>query len=295
MFRRHLDAALVVLALVLLVALGIATGTPLFERLRSSRLTFLTLAAVPLALGYALVKVPGARAFRFGLDWTPIVGLLAVYESLKHMHANRITVWLGIAPKDALMLRLDELLFGRALPLHLQWMAVPWFTNVMWFAYAWVYYLAPVVMLAWAYAHERALFVRLRRALVIGLLGGYVCYLLVPVAGPLFLVGEQFRVPIRTQPELQRLTFSTLRYNWDCFPSLHTAVPWFLTLVAWPRLRTWARALAVLASLAVTLSTVALRFHYGVDLIAGIMWAVLVWRISSTIGALGPVVPRPTI
>ncbi len=284
MWNRNLDALLVAAALTALVALGLATGTPVFEPFGAGRLTFGTVLAVPLVLAYALLRARGRlalrRSLRFGLDWAPVLGLLAVYESLKHMHANRITIWLGIAPKDGLMLAADELLFGKALPLYLEWMAVPWFERVMWFAYLWIYYLAPVVVLGWAYACDTALFFRLRRALVCVLLGGYVSYILVPVAGPLFVIGDQFRVPIGSQPILGRLAFSTLRYNWDCFPSLHTAVPWLLTLVAWPRLRPWARGVAIVASVAVTLSTVVLRFHYGVDLVAGVAWAWIVWKVS---------------
>ncbi|MBW2534718.1 MAG: sulfatase-like hydrolase/transferase [Deltaproteobacteria bacterium] len=217
---------------------------------------------------------------RFLRDWWPVVAVLAVYESLKHMHANRITEWLGIAPKDELMLRIDEwLFFGKTLPLYMDTWTAPWFISLMTFCYIWVYYAGPVVLMGYAYFFTEgdSGFRRLRLGLILGLLGGYVIYLLVPVAGPLFLVGDQFEHPIPSQPKLANLVFDTLRYNWDCFPSLHTAIPWILTALAWRSSARWVRALAVLLSAGVTLSTVALRFHYGIDLIAGIAWAALVY------------------
>jgi membrane-associated phospholipid phosphatase len=63
------------------------------------------------------------------------------------------------------------------------------------------------------------------------------------------------------------------RYAFDCFPSLHTAIPWLLVLLCRRKLPQWLMAVEVFASLGVTLSTVGLRFHYGVDVLAGLVWA----------------------
>jgi len=277
----RLDSLLVVVALLALAGLGFVSGTPLFEAIPSSRLTYLTFLTLPLLLLYAVLRRRYSRLARVLGDWWQVLGVLGVYESLKHMHANRITEWLGIAPLDPLMIRIDRFLFGDVLPLQIQWLSVSWFTEIMWVFYVWVYYLGPVVLLGWAYffLEDDSLFYRLRSALVYGLLGGYVGYLLFPVAGPLFYVGDQFLKPILTQPVLQNLVFSTLRYNWDCFPSLHTAIPWLLTLAAWYRLPALGRSLAVVAASGITLSTVVLRFHYGIDLLAGVVWALFVFAL----------------
>jgi len=275
------DIGAVGIALLLLLALGISTETPIFESIRHSRLTFVAVLLV--GLMFLIVRVAGQqlRIVEFVRDWGPIIALFAVYENLKHLHANRITEWLYIAPKDQLMASIDKLLFGAVLPLRLESISPPWLLKIMWVFYFWVYYLGPTVLLVWAYFHlkDRRLFGKLRHALVIGLLGGYVFYLLVPVAGPLFTYGDQFSTPISTHPVIGNLVFNH-RYNWDCFPSLHTAIPWLLCFLTWASFARIGRTLCLLAALGVTCSTVFLRFHYGIDVIAGLGWAALVFWIT---------------
>jgi len=273
----ELDKALIVAALVFLVSLGWITGAPIFEPFGAGRLTAMTVFGFPLLLAVLLLRRASGGLKTLVVSWWPVFGILAVYESLKHMHANRITEWLGIRPKDELMLRIDEALFGKALPLWMDSWTAPWFQDLMSFLYIWVYYLGPFTLLAVAYLQRREdLFRRLRLGLVLGLLGGYVLYILVPVAGPLFLIGDQFQHAIRTQSRLETLVFDTLRFNWDCFPSLHTAIPWILTVLCWGRFPRWVSALSALLASGVTLSTVALRFHYGVDLLAAFVWVAVV-------------------
>lgn len=274
----ELDKALIVAALSLLLALGWLTGAPIFEPFGRGRLTYLTVLALPILVVVLLLRRTSGDFRNLVTSWWPVVGVLSVYESLKHMHANRITEWLGIQPKDELMLAIDERLFGQALPLYMDSWTAPWFQELMSFFYIWVYYLGPFLLLATAYLLRlEELFRRLRLGIVLGLLGGYALYILVPVAGPLFLIGDQFQHAIPTQSRLETLVFDTLRFNWDCFPSLHTAIPWILTALIWKRLPGWTVALAALLSTGVTLSTVALRFHWGIDLIAAFAWVFLVW------------------
>ena len=274
-----LEGFLVIVALTGLLVLDLKTGSPFFDRLTNSRLALCTLIILPLFL---LIGAMGRHWDRMGRalsEWWPVLGVLIVYESLKHLHANRITEMLGILPKDGLMLRADTFLFGRALPLWLDgWTWIP-LQHLMWFFYVWAYYIGPVLLLGYAFfvRDDSLLFRRLRRGLVLGLLGGYLFYLFVPVAGPLFTIGDRFTHPIVTQPELRKLLFSTLRYNWDCFPSLHTAVPILLSLLAWPSVRSPVRIVCVVSSAGIALACLVLRFHYGIDIIAGILWAILVW------------------
>lgn len=273
------DELVILVVFLALLFLGAVTDTDTFEPLDRSRLTYLTAIGLPLVLLVSAFRRRFRRIASSLTDWWQVLAALGIYESLKHLHANRITEWLGIKPKDALMIRADEWLFGRVLPLWFEPISSDAVVHVMWFFYVWVYYLGPILSLGFVYfvLEDDALFLRLRKALVLVLLGGYVSYLLVPVAGPLFNVGEQFTRPIATQPVLRSLVFEKYRYNWDCFPSLHTAVPWTLSLVLWPRLGNRSgRPIAVLACSGVTLSTLVLRFHYGVDVLAGLAWAAMV-------------------
>ncbi|MBS1784244.1 MAG: fused MFS/spermidine synthase [Acidobacteria bacterium] len=284
--RISLDSILILLAFACLGLLAVFSGSPFFDAFGNGRLTYLTVLVLPALIGISMLRKQEQRVAKALKDWWQVVAILLVYESLKHLHANQITEWLGISPKDSLMLSIDEhLFFGKTLALWLQPLSTPWFSQVMWFFYVWVYYLGPVALLGWAYfqMQDDELFLKLRRGLVFCLLGGYLLYLLVPVEGPLFLVGEKFSHPILTQPTLQRLTFSTLRYNWDCFPSLHTGLTWLLTVLAWSRMPKAGRVLCVTGASGVTLATVVLRFHYGVDLLAGLAWAGVVWFVVTKV------------
>jgi hypothetical protein len=275
----YIDSALVATAFLVLIGFGIVTHSPVFD-MAKSRLTRRSL----FVLGAFAVVFPlfRRRSILTSIrDWIPLVGLFAVYENLKHMHANRITEWLGILPKDALMAAIDKFLFGAELPLKLQSLSPRWFISVMWFFYFWVYYCGPAVLLGWIYfrLRDKELFARLRHLLIIAFLGGYILYILVPVAGPIFTIGDQFSFPIVTHRAIKTLTFS-YRYNWDCFPSLHTAIPWLLTIAVWRKIPLAGKLICLLSSVGVTASTVFLRFHYGVDLIAGFIWALVVYSVA---------------
>ena len=276
----HLDEILVLVFLFLLVVAGWAfDSATVLEPLHNSRLTLLTLLTVVGCLPLLLTAHTTARSpIIFVRAWLPLILGLLCYENLKHLHANNITLALGIAPFDPLMLRIDEWMFGAAAPLHLERMIHPMLTGYLQSAYIWFYYLMPVVVLMTFYLRASLdAFIAIRKALIYCLLGGYVGYLLIPVAGPLFLVGDQFTVPLHPNGTVATLVFDTLRYNWDCFPSLHTAVPVLLSLLVWRFVSTPLRITLLLGTASVVFSTVYLRLHYGIDVIAGIAWAGLIY------------------
>jgi membrane-associated phospholipid phosphatase len=108
--------------------------------------------------------------------------------------------------------------------------------------------------------------------IALGYLASYVGYLLVPARGPRFLLKDLQHVPLQglwlfkgMQAALDRLESA----HYDCFPSGHTE----LTILAWWCSRTISKPLfwAYLAyTLLIIFATVYLRYHYTVDLLAGI-------------------------
>jgi membrane-associated phospholipid phosphatase len=118
-----------------------------------------------------------------------------------------------------------------------------------------------------------------RRALIISLYSGYCCYLLIPVSGPLTLAATTtptFLESTSVYPFLE----SNFRYLYDCFPSLHTANPWLIVWLSWGKVPGWLMASAVCAGCGITLSTIALEVHYGVDDLAGLAWVFLIAAIA---------------
>jgi membrane-associated phospholipid phosphatase len=122
---------------------------------------------------------------------------------------------------------------------------------------------------------ERKQFRLMRRALIISLYSGYVCYLLIPVSGPLSLAGATSPTFLESTSVYSFLE-SNFRYLYDCFPSLHTANPWLIVWLSRGKVPGWLMALAVIAGCGITLSTIALQVHYGVDVLAGLGWVFLI-------------------
>ena len=211
------------------------------------------------------------------LAFAPIVVAVVGYVSLRLLHAHAITAWLGIPSLDRWAMDADVAIFGKtpylwfshgALGSNLFLLIMSWF-------YA-LYPLTPILALAWfRFRRDASQFSLVQRAMIISLYCGYCCYLLIPVAGPLSLAR-----PASPNFLESTLVYSFLagnfRYAYDCFPSLHTANPWIIAWLSRGRLPRWLMAAAIVAACGITLSTVALEVHYGVDVLAGLAWVFLI-------------------
>jgi membrane-associated phospholipid phosphatase len=117
-------------------------------------------------------------------------------------------------------------------------------------------------------------------AMVLGL--GHLGYVLVPAYGPVHHLEHMFREPLAGGRFL-RLVQETVAAGGamkDVFPSLHTAMPVWFALFAWRRARVskhraWLAAAMVTSFFAfnIVCSTIVLRWHYAVDVIAGLALA----------------------
>jgi membrane-associated phospholipid phosphatase len=111
--------------------------------------------------------------------------------------------------------------------------------------------------------------------IALGFLTSYIGYILVPARGPRFLLKQMQHFPLQglwlfqaMQSALDRLESA----HYDCFPSGHTE----LTILAWWGSRMvskrWFRVYLVY-TLCIIFATVYLRYHYTVDLLAGMVTA----------------------
>ena len=162
------------------------------------------------------------------------------------------------------------------LPLRLEPLASPAATELMSACYL---LLMPYILLSclrwWRRAPAR---LDLARRFHAGLLtlyaAGFLGYLLVPAAGPYLAMPDAFDAPLRGG-WLTALNDAVVRAGStrvDVFPSLHVAVSAYLlgfdARVEPARARRWALPVAGL-----WLSTLYLRYHYGVDVVAGLALA----------------------
>jgi hypothetical protein len=119
---------------------------------------------------------------------------------------------------------------------------------------------------------------------------GQLGYMAVPATGPFDHLVGAFREPLRGElfwNTLVRLVYRTGAIK-DVFPSLHTAVSVWATLLVWSLAHTWRTQIAAVVMTAFALniaaSTLVLRWHYGIDVVAG-----------AVLGALAFVIARSTI
>lgn len=214
-------------------------------------------------------------------DWSPMVILAFIYENLHDLTD-------AIRPEvvDGTLRRIDEVLFGVEPTLALQAIVTPWLSEVMTFAYA-LYFVHPLILLTLLYQRRdllgfRELFLALNLCFYLGFVG----YILVPAVGPRYYIPNEFQVELNgpwLTTTLSAVWSSLQSAKRDCFPSLHTAIS-TLSLIYLVRYRKSFRGgrllLGVLAPTIVLLwiSTIYLRYHWAIDVLAGFALAVFCAR-----------------
>lgn len=181
---------------------------------------------------------------------------------------------------DLSLISIDLALFGVHPTVWLERLTVPWLTEYMQLAYMTFYFLPFILCAPW---YRQGDFQAFRTALCALLLGYYVSYLmyfLTPARGPRFYLAAYQSVPLHglwLATPLQELLDHLEGVQRDAFPSGHTAIALMVMVMAWHyqhRLRY--PLLGVTTSL--ICSTVYLRYHYVIDVIAGIVLAL--WCLS---------------
>jgi membrane-associated phospholipid phosphatase len=186
---------------------------------------------------------------------------------------------------DAQLMAIDEAIFGvspvftlQALnqyPLAIEWLSVAY--------YSYFYIMALMLLPSLYLESHKVMAEHLAGALIIcGV--GHVLYTLVPGGGPVIHVA--FDEPLNGGFFLEKVfeTVSAAGAQYDVFPSLHTAYLSYFALVAYgrrkePIFKVVFPILAVIAAHMIV-ATVALRWHWAIDVMAGFALAVAARLIS---------------
>lgn len=209
----------------------------------------------------------------FWRHWYPLVYLAACYKEMALLIPA-----IRRADYDALLARLDLAIWGVYPTLWLERWQQPWLTELLQLVYT--LFFAAILLVA-AILWRRGCIEEFRLyafALSLGFLASFVGYFALPVRGPRFLLGHLHQTPLEGL-----WLFGALRHgldwlesvHYDCFPSGHVA----MTLVAWWGARRLSPALGRVYAAYTALmifSTVYLRYHYTVDLLAGALLAAAV-------------------
>ncbi|MCC6749756.1 MAG: inositol phosphorylceramide synthase [Deltaproteobacteria bacterium] len=219
-----------------------------------------------------------ARSAAMLRDWFPFVLCLWVYENL-----HDLTHWLRPDTVDEALARADGWLFGAQPTLWLEQWAHPLLTDWMALAYL-TYFVFPPLLAGWLYfAGHTGAFRELQLGLLVAFYGGFIGYILVPAVGPQLILAGQYRGPLTGRYVYwgAKVLVTTLQtFPRDCFPSLHTAIS-TVTLLFLLRhrrsvpLRPVVLPAVTLLTVSLWVSTVYLRYHWFVDVLAGFALALL--------------------
>jgi membrane-associated phospholipid phosphatase len=194
-----------------------------------------------------------------------------------------------------LLERVDRFLFFGTNPVEwLERIAHPLLTEIMQICYTSYLLLAIGVVLLLAWKASGAVIDRSLFALLGVMYLSYIGYFAVPAAGPnihnnlgpLHPVAIQVLPLYRFEGDLPGLFLAGPLRSWmyeaeltkkDCFPSGHVAMAIVCFLIAYRVDRRFAPVFGVLGG-GVILSTVYLRYHYVIDVLAGILLAWFAWK-----------------
>jgi len=237
----------------------------------------------PLSPSPSLPISPSPSTFRrlapFVRGWYPVVLIPITYKELSYLIPL-------IHPRDfdATLAWIDHRLLGIHPTVWIERFTTPLLTEVLQLTYS-TYYFLPLVLgiVLW----RKRLFEKFHFWVFIVVLGFYLSYLgyiSVPVIGPRFLPAI---VEAQTKPLTGVWLFQTVRealdraegITRDCFPSGHTELTLLVLFYAHRFHRKvfwWLLPLGI----GVIVSTVYLRYHYVMDVVAGALVAVLVVMIA---------------
>lgn len=212
-------------------------------------------------------------------DWFPFFIILLMYYSLWNDSASLLTYY----DRDNELITLDQRLFGFQASVAMQRFVSPPLTAWMDFAYFFHVLNIPVVACFIYLKRPRRRFREMMTGLIVICFLGFLGYFAVPAIGPMYTLRAQYTVPLQTPLALFNRQVELMDYARiprDIFPSMHVAIAFLVWLYAYRNSR---RLFWILAPLILSLwvSTVYLRYHYLIDVVAGLILAPLCYWLSN--------------
>lgn len=236
--------------------------------------------ALSLGAGWLLWLWAGWQAWRkphgpwlgtvlFALSWV-------VFPLLKIINSH----WLSWSA-DAWLTAIDSRLWGgQILPAYFHYEQRPLAADVLAGAYFCFYFIVLGAVVLYAVRRRQPAATAFFNGLLCLYLLGFIGYFALPAAGPAF-----YSLPDQgASGPIARHVIAVVKNGvtgMDVFPSLHTAITLYINIFLWRdgHRRT---ALALLPiSVGIVLATIYLRYHYGVDVLVGLLLAAWAgWRFT---------------
>ena len=224
-----------------------------------------------------ITNTPETRIVRWFKNFNPLIIIPTSFHELHYLVHN-----VNPVDFDQLLINIDYAMFGVHPTIWLEKWAHPVAVEYFQIIYTTFYFL-PIILAYILFKRKKArdydyfLFL-----IVFGFYLSYIFYFLVPAVGPRFTLNHLQTFPVEGLwlTEGIRQTLDTLEnIQRDAFPSGHTAITLVVVIYAWKYSKPYFWILTVVGS-SLLFSTVYLRYHYVVDVIAGILLTLVMITIA---------------
>ena len=212
-------------------------------------------------------------------DWFPFFVILLMYYSLW----GDATLLLTTRDRDAMLIEWDQKLFGFQASVELQHLISQPLTS--WLSFAYFYHILNIPIVA-CFLYLRSglrAFREMMCGMVVITFFGLLGYLIVPAIGPKYTLQSEFIVDLYNRPNIftaELIFLDYARIMRDVFPSLHVGISFLVWMYA-RRYSKWLFWVSMPLILSLWFSTVYLRYHYLVDLVAGFILAPLCFWLTN--------------
>ena len=224
-------------------------------------------AAILVAAVYRTRVNPAKKGFYLSVIAT-VITVTFIFNSLGALIAG-----IHSTTFDARLIAADHAIFGVHPTVWLERFINPLLTGLLQFAYI-SYYFIPISLGVVLIARGRfGEFEEVLFGILLCFYLSYVGYLLVPAIGPRFTLSHLQSGNLQVSPFIEKIqdALNGLEKNkTDAFPSGHTAVSLMCLYYAWKEREKKLFAVFIPVVTGLIISTVYLRYHYVIDVIAGI-------------------------
>ena len=214
------------------------------------------------------------KRWKFFRDWLPFGFCIAIYTNL-----HDTIQFVNHHDIQNTLINIDQWLFGVQPCVWAEQFITPARTDVFTFFYS-LFFMHGTLVAAVLYLRRRRVEFRYTMlSIVLGFYIGYSLYIIFPAAPPRFALRPMFTIKLSgaVLESTRQMVNAAAHQSRGAFPSLHSAGTLIALICAW-RYQRWLFWVLLPFTVGLIASTIYLRHHYAIDLIAGAALApIAIW------------------
>ncbi|MBN2543549.1 inositol phosphorylceramide synthase [bacterium] len=217
-------------------------------------------------------------------NFLPLLFIIIIFENI-----TEVITLINPINLDPVIILIDKRIFGGDPSIWMQRFIKPWLSNMLIFSYYSYFIITPLIAIMLYITGKYSGFRDYILATLLASTIGYVIYIFVPVIGPRFTLENLYTIELVTGPILTKIgTFINNHepFKANCFPSLHAAHALIAMFFSARYFRKWFSIPMCILGFLLIIATMYGRFHYGIDIIAGIALAVVVLFLAPRINKI---------